>query len=57
MRLKNTDKNLFRPVSEQHYKKSYLLRQILDAEAEEDIKQYDGTTEDCPEPDAPKRPT
>jgi len=55
--LKNTNKNTFQPVIEQHYKKSYLLRQIIEEEAEQDIKDYSGDTEDYPEPEALNRPT
>jgi hypothetical protein len=57
MKLKNTNKNTFQPVIEQHYKKSYLLRQIIEEEAEQDIKDYSGDTEDYPEPEALNRPT
>lgn len=55
--MKNTNKNSFQPVAEQHYKKSYLLRQVLEQEAEQDIKDYDGDTEDYPNTEAPNRPT
>jgi hypothetical protein len=55
--MKNTNKNTFQPVIEQHYKKSYLLRQIIEEEAEQDIKDYSGDTEDYPEPEALNRPT
>jgi len=55
--LKNTTKNMFQPVAEQHYKKSYLLRQVLEQEAEQDIKEYSGDTEDYPETETPNRPT
>ena len=55
--MKTTNKNLYQSVSEQHYKKSYLLRQVLEQEAEQDIKDYDGDTEDCPNTEAPNRPT
>jgi len=55
--MKNTNKNSFQPVNEQHYKKAYLLRQVIEEEAEQDIKNYDGTEEAYPDPEAPNRPT
>ena len=40
--MKNTNKNYFQPVAEQHYKKSFLLRKVKEEEAEEEIKDFDG---------------
>jgi len=45
MKLKNTNKNFYQPVPEQHYKKPYLLRKVKELEAKEEIKEYDGRDE------------
>jgi len=42
MKLKNTEKTLWLPVSDKHYKRPYLMRKIEEQEAEEAIKDYDG---------------
>ena len=58
--MKNTNKNSFQPVAEQHYKKSYLLRQVLEQEADEEIMKYAGTEEGsgyAADKEAPNRPT
>ena len=49
--MKNTNRNSFQPVPEQHYRKSYLLRKAEELEAEQEIKDYDGEdASDLPDP-------
>jgi hypothetical protein len=37
-------------VSEQHYKKTYLVRKVQEIEAEEEIDRYERETETYPSP-------
>ena len=48
--MKNTKSNSWQPVAEQHYKKTYLVRKAQELEAEDEIKEYDGTISDYPIP-------
>ena len=48
MKLKNTRRNSWQPVAEQHYKKTYLVRKAQELEAEDEIKEYDGAISDYP---------
>jgi hypothetical protein len=50
MNLKNTGKNYWQPVAEQHYKKTYLVRKAQEIEAEKEIERYERETDLYPSP-------
>lgn len=48
MKLKNTDKNYWQRVPDQHYSKNYLIRKIEEQEAEDEIDEFEHEPQEFP---------
>ena len=54
--MKKHKRNSFEPVTEQGYKKGYLMRKIQEDEAETEIEEFSYDQPTAPQPEAMSRP-